>query len=214
MSPVMWRRRLRWCIVVSAATAACGSAATVATAPGGGSGFASTTQGGATSATSGEATPAASATVAGSAAPPPATATPVPTATPAQLIAVIDRLYPPAPGGGYAVCDTGEDQSFPNCPFSARLLKRVQDIYAQQRASPGPGYADPVCGCQNFSQDRSVSATADAAGGGDARVTMFGGSDHINVVIVASGGRLLVDDINFCSETPPVSIYADQAARC
>jgi hypothetical protein len=57
-------------------------------------------------------------------------------------------------------------------------------------------------------------ATPDAAGSGDVRVSLFGGSDHINVLIVPQGGRLLVDDLVSCSADPPSSIYAGTPARC
>lgn len=153
----------------------------------------------------------------------PPTTTPVPTtpepspsqtsspiATAAQVESVAASVYPqctssrpcPATGTHYTVCDSGS-AGFAGCPLTARLAAQLQaDVQGQQS---GP---DPLGGGQDPEwADRSITTTPGAASA-VAHVTLGfaagASSEKIDLVVVLSSGRLLVDDI-YCTGHDPAT---------
>jgi hypothetical protein len=194
-----------WALVSLAVLAGCGGAS------------------GASPTASGTATPIATA------APPTATATPtpIPTATPVSetgvsgLAAVAALTFPPcanescpAAGTRFTTCDDGLTATLPSptnrfslCPFTARLANQL--AADAQGGDAGGGPADPVGGGQDPEwPSESITAVASATGG-IAEVTFVDGANTFktDLVIVESGGDLLVDDI-YCAGTKPATTDA------
>jgi hypothetical protein len=129
-----------------------------------------------------------------------------PAATVAELTALAEQVFPKnlPPIIGHSTCDSGfaGTRGFDACPFTTRLKQRLA-TYADIPANP-------VCRCQNFSDDRVIKADLTPAGG-VAHVEMFAGSSKIDLIIVRSEGKLLVDD-TACTGKPGTSIYTTMSS--
>lgn len=143
-------------------------------------------------------------------APNPTLVSPSPTLVPAaDLIAVAAKIYPNR-AGQYVTCDSGYGGStrYSQCPVTARLNDRLLTVFAGYISAPEPlgGGQDPEWPAE--------SITADAIGaGGVAHVVLTkpaSPSSRYDLVIISSGGKLLVDDI-YCTGADPASssIYVD-----
>ncbi|TMD09672.1 MAG: hypothetical protein E6J01_01205 [Chloroflexi bacterium] len=114
---------------------------------------------------------------------------------PADLVAVAKRTFPLIPQFGYyAVC--GSDGNTSRCPYTARLKARL--------AQPGI----TLCPCPNPEFSMDVTATPSQTGG-VAHVVLGSGPQAIKVdlVIIQTGGKLLVDDELCTGGGPSTSIY-------
>ncbi|MCA1683352.1 MAG: hypothetical protein LC685_05125 [Actinobacteria bacterium] len=125
---------------------------------------------------------------------------PTPSATaavaPADVTAVAERTFPRSSDAGqvfYIDCSDG-GKTYAKCPFTRRLLARLQAINV------------PPCRCQNFFPQRVITTG----------ITPTGAIAHVNfrvsridLVMVRSNGRLLVDDERCGGRGPSTSIYAD-----
>ena len=151
-------------------------------------------------------------------------AVPTAAATAAQLQAVADAVYPactpstcPGGGGSYTTCDAGHSGSnvYSACPLTARLA-------AQLNADTSGGAGDPLGGGQDpVWQTRSITGVPSSTGGVAHVVLGFTGSsthEAIDLVIVAGGGGLAVDDLYCAGSNPSTSdAYApgwDGRATC
>lgn len=138
--------------------------------------------------------------------PPTATATPAPklAATAAQLISVAHAAYPAcnascqSPGTKYTTCESGHSPPFSKCPLTARLIAQLQaDIKSAGMSAP-----DPLGGGQDpYWATEAVSAVASVTGGiADVVLGVGTRSNRINLAVVLSSGRLLIDDV-YCAGT-------------
>ncbi len=127
-----------------------------------------------------------------------------PPPTQAALVAVYAQLHPTTGGGD---CVTGATSPvFSTCPLTPRLVAALNAAVAK----PGPG-ANPLCGCQALDPNQAAAyIVGTPPGGGTIRVRGFG-APLVTYVVIRSGGRLLIDDIIYCSPSPR-SIYPDEAA--
>lgn len=129
-----------------------------------------------------------------------APAKPVPTG---ELMAVAAQIYP-LQAGRYVTCDAGSGGStrYSQCPVTTRLRDRLLTVFAGHISAPEPlgGGQDP--------EWPTESITADPSGtGGVAHVVLTkpaSPSSHYDLVIISSGGNLLVDDI-YCTGSTPES---------
>ena len=130
------------------------------------------------------------------------------TATSTGIERIAHQIFPgPHPVG----CDW-HDRT--NCPVTDRLAARLDELTAPRANGPGP--SPPLCRCQNGPDSVSVRPEVTASGG-VAHVTLdYGGivSDNIDLVIVVSGGRLLVDDTQCTGGGSSTSVYAAQLTDC
>jgi hypothetical protein len=135
-----------------------------------------------------------------------------PSATPMSaddLISVAAQIYP-LQAGRYVTCDSGYGGStrYAHCPVTARLGDRLLTVFSGYISAPEPlgGGQDPEWPAE--------SITADPRGtGGVAHVVLTkptSPSSRYDLVIILSGGKLLVDDI-YCTGADPStsSIYVD-----
>ncbi|MFN2568530.1 MAG: hypothetical protein ABR564_02885 [Candidatus Dormibacteria bacterium] len=127
-------------------------------------------------------------------------ATPSPSATPvataAEMISVAERTFPRSTEGGqvfYIDCSNGGN-TYAQCPFTKRLLTRLQAIHV------------PPCRCQSFFPQRRVT-TEPTPTGGIAHVNF--GLARIDLILVRSSGKLVVDDERCGGRGPSSSIYAN-----
>jgi len=121
--------------------------------------------------------------------------TPSQTVAAADLVAVAKLTFPLfSQFGYYAVCGMSGDTS--RCPYTPRLKARL----AQARMT--------LCPCPNPEFSLDVTATPSQTGG-VAHVVLGSGPQAIKVdlVIVQSGGKLLVDDELCTGGSPSTSIY-------
>jgi hypothetical protein len=135
-----------------------------------------------------------------------------PSATPMSaddLISVAAQIYP-LQAGRYVTCDSGYGGStrYAHCPVTARLGDRLLTVFSGYISAPEPlgGGQDPEWPAE--------SITADPGGtGGVAHVVLTkptSPSSRYDLVIILSGGKLLVDDIYCTGADPPTSsIYVD-----
>ena len=124
-----------------------------------------------------------------------ATASAAATVTAAELIAVAKAIYPYLPQYGYySVCGVNVAELV-NCPVTQRL----KTFLTQKQIT--------LCGCQNPAL--SLELTADPAGTGGVAHVLYGGATgrHFDLIIVRSGGALLVDDQECTGGGPATSIY-------
>jgi hypothetical protein len=157
--------------------------------------------GGNTTTVTGSSSPASTSTAA-------STPTPVATTT-ADLQAVANLLYPSS-SSGRQTCFNG-DTTVAHCPVTARLRTAIEALFAKATG----GGADPICGCQNIDPGMSFTYTVDPSGsGGVIHMSQFSGSDHVDVVVIRQGGSFLADDIKYCSNTPPSSVYPNETVSC
>ena len=135
-----------------------------------------------------------------------------PSATPVlatDLIAVAAQIYP-LRAGQYVTCDSGYGGStrYSTCPVTDRLNNRLLTVFSGSISAPEPlvGGQDP--------EWPTESVTADSNGtGGVAHVVLTkpaSPSSNYDLVIISSGGKLLVDDM-YCTGADPAtsSIYVD-----
>ncbi len=174
---------------------------------------ASRTAGSASPTATTSAAPAATGSAAASASATPG-ATPIanPPTTAAAIRALLATIYAqlhPASSGGRD-CVTGTTSPvWSACPLTARLVAALNATLAHQ--GPGPGF-DPLCGCQALDPRAMVTYTVGTpTGGGAIHVSGFG-APLVTYVVIPLAGRLLVDDIIYCSPPPPQSIYRSQTA--
>jgi hypothetical protein len=130
------------------------------------------------------------------------------TATPAEIERIAHQIFP----GPHPVGCNWHDRT--NCPVTDRLAARLDELTAPRAEGPGP--SPPLCRCQNGPNSISVGPEVTASGG-VAHVTMdYGGglSNNIDLIMVVSGGRLLVDDTRCTSGGSSTSVYAAQLTDC
>jgi hypothetical protein len=91
---------------------------------------------------------------------------------------------------------------FGRCPFTQRLAQQLTKDAAGGDAGGGP--ADPIGGGQDPEWPTEAIRVTPSATGGVAEVTFVDGANTFttDLVIVTSGGALLVDDI-YCAGTDP-----------
>ncbi len=168
-------------------------------------------------------TPAPTATPTPAAAATP-TSTPIATPTPtseADLTRVAELVFPPCPdplcvehATKFTTCDSGMTATSPSpvnrfsvCPFTVRLAHQL--TLDSQGGDSGGAPCDPVGGCQD-PEWPNESITIDATQtGAIAHVVLTAGSNvfKTDLVIVASGAQLLVDDI-YCAGQDPITTDA------
>jgi hypothetical protein len=130
------------------------------------------------------------------------------TATPAEIERTAHQIFP----GAHPVGCNWHDRA--NCPVTDRLAARLDELTAPRAEGPGP--SPPLCRCQNGPNSISVR-TEVTASGGIAHVTLdYGGglSSNIDLIIVVSSGRLLVDDTQCTGGGSSTSVYAAQLTDC
>jgi hypothetical protein len=127
------------------------------------------------------------------------TSTSPPIGAPADLLAVVQLVYPKNFSiSGTATCSPG-DPALTGCPFSARLHSTLSATIA---GFVGHGGAYNVFwGGQNTPGDvlPTYVVTPDPSGGGRVVVDKNGDYDlKVQVTVISQGGRLLIDDIAYC----------------
>jgi hypothetical protein len=130
------------------------------------------------------------------------------TATPAEIERIAHQIFP----GPHPVGCNWHDRA--NCPVTDRLAARLDELTAPRAEGPGP--SPPLCRCQNGPNSISVR-TEVTASGGIAHVTLDYGavlSSNIDLIIVVSSGRLLVDDTQCTGGGSSTSVYAAQLTDC
>jgi hypothetical protein len=130
------------------------------------------------------------------------------TATPAEIERIAHQIFP----GPHPVGCNWHDRG--NCPVTDRLAVRLDELTAPRAEGPGP--SPPLCRCQNGPNSISVG-TEVTASGGIAHVTLdygVGLSSNIDLIIVVSSGRLLVDDTQCTGGGSSTSVYAAQLTDC
>jgi hypothetical protein len=108
--------------------------------------------------------------------------------------------------------ECGRDRS--TCPITGRLEARI--IQLTTPAAGGPGPVAPFCRCQNGAQSMSVTPEL-TRNGGIAHVTLDYGppvQSKIDLVVVTSNDRPLVDDTQCTGRGPSTSIYTARLAGC
>jgi hypothetical protein len=160
------------------------------------------------------------------------TPTPTPSATAGSLMALARLTFPPCPnpvcvghGAKFTTCDSGltvpppsTTDRFSLCPFTARLSRQLT-IDAQGGDAVGGG-GDPVGGGQDPEWPTEAISTSSTPTGGTAEITFVEGANvfKTDLVIISTGGRLLVDDIYCAGADPRTSdAYAsgwDSRATC
>jgi len=93
----------------------------------------------------------------------------------------------------YIDCSAG-GTTLPKCPFTKRLIARLQSIQV------------PPCRCQNFFPERRVT-TEITPTGAIAHVNF--GVSRIDLIVIRSNDRPLVDDERCGGRGPSTSIYAN-----
>ena len=118
-------------------------------------------------------------------------------ASAAELAAVAEAVFPNIQDYSYyGVCGVTGDVA--DCPYTDGLKARLTDL------------KQTLLRAQNPSPTREIAAWPTATGG-VARVTLFGGRQAVDLVIVRQGDQLLVAD-ETCAGRPETSIYADFTA--
>lgn len=131
--------------------------------------------------------------------PPPQGSAPA-TAAAAELLAVVQLVYPKNYSlTGTATCNSG-DPALTGCPFTARLHSTLSVIIA---GFGGQGGAYLVFwGGQNTPGDvlPTYVVRPDPSGGGTVVVDKNGDYDlKVKVTVISQGGHLLIDDIAYCT---------------
>jgi hypothetical protein len=101
-----------------------------------------------------------------------------------------------------------------SCPITGRLEARIIQLTAPPASGPGP--VAPFCRCQNGTQSMSVTPEL-THDGGIAHVTLDYGlsvQTKIDLVVVKSNDRALVDDTQCTGRGPSTSIYASPLVGC
>jgi hypothetical protein len=102
--------------------------------------------------------------------------------------------------------ECGRDRSA--CPITSRLETRIIQLTTPSASGPGP--VAPFCRCQNGAQSMSVTPEL-TRNGGIAHVTLdYGHSvqSKIDLIVVKSNDRALVDDVQYTGHGQSTSIYA------
>ncbi|MEA2619182.1 MAG: hypothetical protein QOE72_4965 [Chloroflexota bacterium] len=144
--------------------------------------------------------------------------TPQAGATVDELVAVAAMAYPPTTNGqgNWTTCEAGHSGAsvFEACPVTPRLRSRLNAVVSGVPSAP-----DPLGGGQQAYWDTRTMTADVAPTGGVAHVTLgppaAGPPERKDLVIVRSGGQLLIDDI-FCTGVDPAasSVYgADWLTR-
>jgi hypothetical protein len=130
------------------------------------------------------------------------------TTTPAEIERIAHQIFP----GPHPVGCNWHDRA--NCPVTDKLAARLDELTAPRAEGPGP--SPPLCRCQNG--PNSISVRPEVTGsGGIAHVTLdYGGglSSNIDLIIVVTSGRLLVDDTQCTGGGSSTSVYAAQLTDC
>jgi hypothetical protein len=123
--------------------------------------------------------------------------------TSAEVIAVANKIWY-GPGGNPCYhLDIAE------CPVTARLATRIEQIETPTTTGPGP--SNSWCRCQNV---KDVVITAEVTpNGGIAHVT-FDNAIKVDFVMVEQTGNLLVDDTLCTGKASSTSIYANPLVNC
>lgn len=141
-----------------------------------------------------------------------------PTATPsvtaADVLAVANRIWF-GPTGNPCSSST-----IAQCPVTARLAKRIQEIERPLTIGPGP----VAIWCRCPATGTAGSRLQDNAGykartaevtqaGGIAHIT-FGTATRVDFIMIEQGGALLVDDTRCTGQDAYTSIYSNQLVGC
>lgn len=126
----------------------------------------------------------------------PAIASPIPHE--AQVIAVVDEIFPEAHPGVYGYCSVSRADA--DCPMTERLTQRLLDEKM------------PICRCQNASSTRQIEVET-YEGGAVAHVSMYEGRVTYDLVMVLNDDELLVDD-QTCNGDAATSIYNSPVRIC
>jgi len=129
------------------------------------------------------------------------TATSPPIGAAADLLAVVQLVYPKSFSlSGSATCSLG-DPALAGCPFTARLRSTLSPIIAG--FGRGGGAYNVFWGGQNTPGDvlPTYVVTPDPSGGGRVVVDKNGVDLDlkVQVTVISQGGRLLIDDIAYCT---------------
>lgn len=132
-------------------------------------------------------------------------------ATVDELVAVAAMAYPPTKEGlgNWTTCESGHSGAsvFEACPVTPRLRSRLNDVVSGVPSAP-----DPLGGGQQAYWDTRTMTAEVATTGGVAHVVLSlpaaGRPEREDLVIVRTGGQLLIDDI-FCTGVDPAasSVY-------
>jgi hypothetical protein len=137
-----------------------------------------------------------------------ASPTPLSTASAADIERIAHQIFP----GPHPVGCNWHDRA--TCPVTDRLAGRLDELTAPRANGHGP--SPPLCRCQNGADSVSLRPEGTASGG-VAHVTLdYGGivSDNLDLIIVVSSGRLLVDDTQCTGGGSSTSVYAAQLTDC
>ena len=108
--------------------------------------------------------------------------------------------------------ECGRDRS--SCPITGRLETRIIQLTTPSASGPGP--VAPFCRCQNGAQSMSVTPEL-TRNGGIAHVTLDYGvpvQSKIDLVVLKSNDRALVDDTLCTGRGSSSSIYAARLVGC
>jgi hypothetical protein len=125
--------------------------------------------------------------------------------TSAEVLAVAHKVW--SQGAGNNPCSQA---NIDQCPVTARLATRIQQLETPSAAGPGPG--DLWCRCQNVG---NVVMTADVTPTvGIAHVDFGTGGNLVDFIMIEQGGRLLVDDTQCTGRGSSTTIYLDPVPLC
>lgn len=139
--------------------------------------------------------------------------------TAAQLQAAAEAVYPacvaPTCAGGakFATCDSGYSgqqgvmgDKLTTCPLTSRLLQQLETVTSGAATAP-----DPLGGGQveQFASESFTAVPGSNGGTVHAVLTLLGagGSTTIDLVFVAGGAKLLLDDV-YCTGKDPATTDA------
>lgn len=125
-------------------------------------------------------------------------------------MAVAKAVYPACPsscptsGTSYTTCEAGGSDLFAACPITDRLKAQLNKDIQGVPSAPDPlgGGQDPYWATETITADATAT-------GGVAHVVLGNGSssNKTDLLIVVSGGKLLVDDI-YCTSSDPATTDA------
>jgi hypothetical protein len=122
--------------------------------------------------------------------------------TPAELTAVVDRIYHPVPTGGFSAGCEAERDDPAKCPVTPRFRAELHE----------PGYVNLFCRCQNGDPLVRAFSVAPTAAGGTVKLTT--GFSHVVLVITRNDGALLLDDVLCSNADPATSVYNKPFVGC
>jgi hypothetical protein len=133
-----------------------------------------------------------------------------------EVRAVVDGVFVKGIFDGdptlFAECQyyRGGAPSFKACPLTPRLEARLTSKTGKFPPRYGAG---AFCRCLDVSPDIGLSSRV-FADHSLARVALFQGTETVDLVLVPSGGHLLVDDIECNGKGPSSSVYLDPIPPC